>query len=95
MTTVIHKHVFRESPGDIEEVFIPLTAKPLDFQSQNRKLVMWYEVDTSHAIASPRQFLVIGTGWDHTPIEDHWSYVGTTQVGPFVWHLYEVTERDA
>ena len=61
-------------------------ATPLYFGSQNGLLFVWVEVVER---AGPRtmRFEVFGTG-DHLP--DGATYIGTTIVSPYVWHLYEI-----
>ena len=53
--------------------------------TQNGLLYVWIEL--GHTFPIPYTFDVIGTGWD-VPIYNH--YVGTTQIGGFVWHVYQV-----
>jgi hypothetical protein len=79
-------------PVPINEVFfdiaMPYKAKILAFQLQNGEPVLWALVDTD-TVGAMRHFAIRGTG---TPMNDWRStdtYIGTVQIPPFVWHLFE------
>jgi len=75
--------------GEIFSVSIPGGGTILSFQTQEMKPVLWVEVypDEKPII---RRFVLFGTG--HELGDMNLFYIGTTQIGPFVWHLYEVIE---
>ena len=69
----------------------PLGAQLLDFQTQNGQPVLWALVDPE-TVKETRHFAIRGTG---TPMNDWRStdtYIGTIQIPPFVWHLFETKE---
>jgi len=87
---IIYKYVL-----PIDKVFfdatLPCDAKILAFQVQNGEPVIWALVDTE-ALEEVRHFAIRGTGtamndWRSTDI-----YIGTVQIPPFVWHLFETKE---
>lgn len=71
------------SAGPME---MPKGSQVLSFQDQRGTLCLWALVDPE-APTQTRQFQVIGTGHE---VDPNSSFIGTTQVGPFVWHLFEV-----
>lgn len=83
--------------GEINNILVPCGSKILMFGTQltNRdpsfheaNLFVWIEQDrNTNPPLHHRKFEVIGTG--HTVPADG-EYVGSTQQGPFVWHLYEL-----
>ena len=75
-----------EVAGQVTEHTMPAGAKVLTFQAQGDSLFFWAEVDTDAAVES-RVFRIAGTGM---PIDETHQYIGTAQVPPFVWHLYEL-----
>lgn len=58
---------------------------------QDGWLCLWAEVDTD-VPTSEREFVMVGTGYT---VPESTSYVGSTQDGPLVWHLYEVRSATA
>lgn len=64
---------------------MPQGAEILCIQMQDGCAVAWALVDTEAPLAS-RTFGVFGTGHEVPP---DYTYVGTWQQGPFVWHLFE------
>ena len=68
---------------------IPVGAKLLSVGSKGNKVTAWFEIDDS-AEAQERHFIIVGTGW---PITGNAKHLGTTQIGAFVWHLYEVSSK--
>jgi hypothetical protein len=63
---------------------MPRGAKILSVGIQGSVVVFWAEVDPDAGM-EPRQFCVIGTGWDF----ENMAYHGTVQDGDYVWHLME------
>jgi len=73
--------------GDVSSIRMPQGATVLSFQMQNGTPFIWALINEDVPEAE-RQFVLVGTGH---PIDDSWSlkFIGTTQQGPFVWHLFE------
>jgi hypothetical protein len=67
---------------------MPVGAEVCTFQWQNGVPCLWAIVD-SEATKEVRKFAIFGTGYA-LPKEDACCYVGTTQDGPYVWHLFEL-----
>lgn len=69
---------------------MPIGAVVRYFDVQNGEPTMWVEVDPN-ALSEPRRFDVYGTGHSlAAPAGLTPRYVGSWQVPPFVWHLYEL-----
>lgn len=54
-------------------------------------VMIWAEVERAAASSQLRRFIVRGTG-HYIPPDAEWR--GTVQDPPFVWHLYEIPDRD-
>jgi hypothetical protein len=74
--------------GDIVELQMPAHAVIRRFALQNHVPTLWVEIDDKTDLM-PRRFQIFGT--DH-PLPAHAAYVGTYEQGPFVWHVYQVSE---
>ena len=72
---------------DIQRLKMPVGAKILSVQVQGNTPCIWAEVETTNALQE-RAFVIKGTG--HEIKERDLRYIGTFQMPPFVWHLYEV-----
>lgn len=72
-----------------DEQTIPLAygAKILCVQSQNDRLCIWVDCESTNSPAS-RTIEIFGTGH---PMSQQFNrcYIGTVQQGAFVWHVYE------
>lgn len=64
---------------------MPKGATILCFQMQDGWPQIWATVDPD-AEPEERRFAVVGTGNPMPAVRD---YIGTVQVGRFVWHLFE------
>lgn len=74
----------------VTDFFSPVGAKPLAVALQGDQIMLWQLVDTEAAKVG-RRYMVAGTGH---PLPDAIlpsDYVGTVQQGPFVWHVFNVT----
>lgn len=69
-------------------VMMPMDAEIMCFQFQRSMPCIWAIVDPD-IVKVPRRFEIFGTGQE-IPGEDKCCYVGTEQVGPLVWHLFEL-----
>ncbi len=67
---------------------LPAHAHLLCMQEQNHQLCLWAKVDTKSKDFEDQRLVVVGTGHP-LPDEGNLIYIDTTQVGPFVWHLFE------
>ncbi len=78
--------------GSFFNLELPSGAKILAFQAQIGNPMLWVLVDPEHTHKETRHFAIRGTG---TPMNDWRStdkYIGTIQIPPFVWHLFETKE---
>lgn len=66
---------------------LPFEAKVLCVQLQNDNPFIWIEIDPTLYTKVNRVFAVIGTGNNF----DGGIYIGTFQMPPYVWHVYEVS----
>jgi hypothetical protein len=74
---------------DMFDLHIPFGGTILDVQVQGNTPFMWVLVDTNQPLVR-RRFRIFGTGNPFDLDNDYgWGYVGTFQVPPFVWHLFE------
>lgn len=73
---------------DLFNVEMPIGAKILSCQVQNRTIQMWALVDTGNKLET-RQFVVFGTGQE---INDYnLQFIATFQPDPYlVFHLFEI-----
>lgn len=71
-----------QAPQQIE---VPTGAIIRHIGEQDGSICIWMEV-TQSAPKEKRKFLVMGTGWE---LPEDRNYVGTVQMGSFVWHVYE------
>ena len=86
MAKTIYKYnlsVFADNDFDM-----PKGTTPLHVDNQQDHLCLWAEVDTDLP-KQRRSFVIVGTGHEIPPDA---QYVGTAQVDPFVWHVFEVNK---
>lgn len=67
---------------------LPLGAEILAFQIQDNTPVIWVLVNTE-TVKERRHFAVRGTGEAMNDWRTTDKYIGTVQMPPFVWHLFE------
>lgn len=77
---------------DTAHVLMPVGAVPLCVAEQHGELCLWAEVDPT-APGLAHTFLIRGTGNPFTGVEG--AYLGTAQIGVFVWHIYELARMAA
>lgn len=71
---------------------LPNFAEILAFGQQGGTPMIWALVDPE-LTKLRRTFVLVGTG---NPVPDDViaeNYIGTTQTGPFVWHLFELGRK--
>lgn len=72
---------------DKQTLFMPREAEFLHVGEQNGRLCVWAEVDTDNGL-EPVDVFICGTGNQLPVFGAGVLYVGTAQVGEFVWHVY-------
>lgn len=85
MKTVIYKYPLRAVFGEPQEIRMPRFPRLLHFGQQNEDLFFWAEVAVESKDTEVITFTLRGTGHES---EDGGIYLGTTQVGPLVFHLF-------
>lgn len=75
-------------------VIMPTDSTACHVGEQEGVVCLWAEVDTGKGVEERfRRFRVVGTGWEYSDQERNaMDYVGTVQIGSFVWHVFEVYE---
>ena len=64
-------------------------AEILTVKLQNGTPTLWALVDTNEYLEESRLIVIRGTGHD---IEDNAKYITTYIDGPYVWHIFELTD---
>lgn len=72
---------------DKQVVMVPEDSEPLSVQVQNGIVCLWMLVDPDQQLEELHVF-VVGTGNKMPAGVDEHDYVGTVQVGEFVWHVF-------
>ncbi len=70
------------------DLAMPYRSKILAFQVHNGEPVIWVLVDTD-TVSDMRHFAIRGTGEAMNDWRSSDIYIGTVQIPPFVWHLFE------
>jgi hypothetical protein len=86
---VIYKFSLAIGQGTYLE--LPKNARVRAVGHQNGGVVMWVQLQPD-APKVRRVFTVVGTGWDGIGRDD--LYVGTVQVTPYVWHVFESSFKE-
>ena len=83
----IHKFVLHNLKGGDPACYVdmPKGAKVVHVGLQMQRVCVWADVDPKAGILT-RCFYLYGTGHAIDPAH---RYLGTTQDGPFVWHVFE------
>lgn len=87
MTRVIWKFSLRVT--DEQTIAMSAGAKIQFVDTQHGSVCLWAEVEAPLPTEN-RIFRIHGTG--HNNITDNEVYVGSCQMGQFVWHIYEVKD---
>lgn len=87
-TSVIYKYML--SPLDEQSIEMQVDAEVLSVQVKNGDLCIWSRQLWAGAQLgkAPRRFTIVGTG-NEFDLERAGAYVGTVQMPPFVWHVFE------
>ena len=64
-------------------------AEILTVNLQNDTATLWALIDPYEGLEESRLIVIRGTGH---PIEDNAKYIATYVDGPFVWHIFELTD---
>ena len=71
---------------------MPTDATILCVQTQRQRIYLWALVDPARKGFDRRHFSVYGTGHD---LPRHpGTYLGTVQIEPFVWHVFEDAQEE-
>jgi len=83
----VYKYEFKMQ-NDFEVFEMPSASFPLSVGVQNGVPCMWCQVETDNFLVK-RKFRIVGTGHmiPNTVRLSH--FVGTVQIPPFVWHIWE------
>lgn len=82
----IHKFVIDPQDDEPVVVELPINHQILYVDAQFDQVCMWVQLNPALQL-QPHLFKIFGTGhW----VPDHATYIGSTQISPFVWHLYKV-----
>ena len=71
-----------------QDVLAPTGTKFLAAQLQKGQICLWGEVETD-LVQIPHTIGIVGTGRNDLPGEPR-RYIGTVQMLPYVWHVYEL-----
>ncbi len=81
----VWKYALEVADGE-QSISMPKAAKILCVAEQHGDICLWALVRPA-APAETRKFVVYGTGF---PVGSGEAYVGSAQISPFVWHVFEV-----
>ena len=89
MTHQVWKYELTENERPLQVP--PGASKFLSVQAQGEKLCVWILVNPDDPVRIDRKYKIVGTGQDINLFgpENMWSYAGTAQIGPLVWHVFE------
>lgn len=73
---------------DVQTISMPMGAKIMHVDVQHDQVCLWAGVYPDNS-KMDRTFHLYGTG--HAIPDDVQDYLGSVVIGPFVWHLFEVT----
>jgi hypothetical protein len=85
MKRKIWKYLLEFGDGE-QPIEIPKDAEVLYVAGQEGTICLWALVSPA-APAETRKFVIHGTGH---PVGEKESYLGSVQMSPFVWHVFEV-----
>ena len=70
---------------------LPCDAEILAVGSQYSEVVMWVKLDTDGRKVR-RRFVTFGTGHEIPSVLEPMRYIGTSFIGPLVFHSFELAE---
>jgi len=75
---------------DRQTIKMPIDAQILSVQSQGNVICLWAIVDECDGNRLvPRTFFIAGTGNPLPCNPKSMAFIGTVQIVPFVWHVFE------
>ena len=74
--------------ADRQIVKMPVASQILSAQMQGDTLCLWALVDPAAPVAD-RLIEILGTG--NPAPEEYRRYISTVQMGPLVWHVFELS----
>lgn len=87
MSWRIHKQILEIT--DIQTLELPLKTELLSVGVQGDNLCLWYRCNPLTANKYKQAIAIVGTGHNCKYSKD--KFIGTAQVGPFVWHVYDAS----
>lgn len=72
------------------EIAMPIDSHILSVGEQDGRLFMWAMVN-EESTAGIRKITVVGTGWELKNSMARRPFLGTVQVGAYVWHVFDIT----
>lgn len=75
---------------DRTSIMLPAYASVLTVQLQNGWPTLWIALDPKAPKNVKRTFVVLGTGWEFD--DEAMYYIGTYQIGEYVWHVMELAD---
>ncbi len=83
---MIYKYILKIA----DEQVLPIAGfqQILDVQSQDGEIVMWVIINPTVSRVTNIEVRIFGTGRPLPVNLSSYAYMGTTQIGPFVWHIY-------
>jgi len=81
----------------IQTINVPTDARILCVQNQHDRITIWYEVftDKEGIPMCPEEIRTIGiygTGHSIECLPGNRIYLGTVQIGAFVWHVFHINQ---
>ena len=84
----IFKYPLEPSPASTQPLDLPAGAEVLHVGEQYMGIQLWAKVDPN-AEPETRFFRIYGTG---QTLPDDAVHLGTVQMNPFIWHVFELTK---
>lgn len=78
--------------GEPQSVMMPNGSKVLSVQLQAEQICVWALVNPQEP-TEERLFFIMGTGHPFGDTGDLLHFVGTIQMGPLVWHVFELRPK--
>ena len=85
----VFKYGLMPAPGHVQETPMPRGAHIIHAVEQRNVICLWAEVDENEEMET-RLFQVLGTNHE---IDSSATHLGTVQMPPFVWHVYEHVQQ--
>ena len=76
--------------GAVNILGFPERFKPVYVGEQEGQIYLWVQLEQSDPQTQIRAYRIVGTGWE---MEDSSIHIGTVQIGKYVWHVMDVSEK--